>query len=54
MKKDHPLKIALIFDDLIQFGGAERLLLAVHEIWPEAPLYTSLASEKWQICLRNF
>jgi len=41
------MKIALIFDDLIQFGGAERLLLAVHELYPDAPIYTSLASDEW-------
>ena len=47
--KDSSPKIALVFDDLIQFGGAEELLLAVHEVWPEAPVYTSVASEKWQV-----
>ncbi len=41
------MKIALVFDDLIQFGGAERLLLAVHELYPDAPVYTSLASDEW-------
>jgi glycosyltransferase involved in cell wall biosynthesis len=45
------MKIAIVFDDLIQFGGAERLLLAVHEVWPDAPIYTSVASKRWQqIC----
>ena len=42
------MKIAIVHDDLIQFGGAERLLLAITEIWPEAPVYTSVASKKWQ------
>lgn len=41
------MKIAIIFDDLIQFGGAERLLLAVHELYPDAPVYTSIASDEW-------
>ena len=41
------MKIAIVFDDLIQFGGAERLLLAIHELWPGAPIYTSYASGKW-------
>ncbi len=45
------MKLAIVFDDLIQFGGAERLLLSVCEIWPKAPLYTAVASKKWQqIC----
>lgn len=41
------MKIAIVYDDLIQFGGAERLLLAVHELWPSAPIYTSYASAEW-------
>ncbi|MFA6981944.1 MAG: glycosyltransferase [Patescibacteria group bacterium] len=41
------MKIAIVFDDLTQFGGAERLLLAVLDIWPDAPLYTSVASKEW-------
>ena len=27
-------------DYLKEYGGAERVLLALHEIWPEAPIYT--------------
>ena len=42
------MKVALVHDDLIQFGGAERLLLTMHEIWPQAPIYTALASKKWE------
>ncbi len=41
------MKLAIVFDDLIQFGGAERLLLAVHELYPDAPVFTSLASDEW-------
>ena len=41
------MKIALVHDDLIQNGGAERLVRALHEIWPEAPLYTSFAGREW-------
>lgn len=45
------MKLALVFDDLIQFGGAERLLLAMHAIWPQAPVYTSVVSPQWRkIC----
>lgn len=40
-------KIAIVFDDLIQQGGAERLLCAVSEIFPTAPIYTSIASKNW-------
>lgn len=35
------MKIALVHDYLREYGGAERVLEALHEIWPEAPLYTS-------------
>jgi len=39
MKK---LNIALVYDRVNKFGGAERVLLAMHEIWPDAPLYTAV------------
>ena len=35
------MKIALVHDYLREYGGAERVVEAMHEIWPEAPLYTS-------------
>jgi glycosyltransferase involved in cell wall biosynthesis len=45
------VKIALVFDDLIQYGGAEKLLLSVTEIWPDAPVFTPLATSEWEkIC----
>lgn len=36
------MKLALVYDRVNKFGGAERVLLALHQIWPEAPLYTSV------------
>lgn len=36
------MKIALVYDRINKIGGAERILLALHEIWPEAPLYTAV------------
>jgi glycosyltransferase involved in cell wall biosynthesis len=39
------MKIALIHDYLNEFGGAERVLLALAEIWPEAPIYTAFYRE---------
>lgn len=36
------MKIALVHDYLIQDGGAERVLVALHEMYPEAPVYTLL------------
>lgn len=35
------MKIALVHDYLREYGGAERVLEVLHEIWPDAPLYTS-------------
>ncbi|MCA9390491.1 glycosyltransferase [candidate division WWE3 bacterium] len=34
------MKIALVHDDFIQWGGAERVVEAMAEIWPEAPIFT--------------
>jgi len=35
-----PLKIALFYDWLNQWGGAERVLLDLHHLYPDAPIYT--------------
>lgn len=35
------MKVALVHDYLNEFGGAERVLLALSEIWPKAPIYTA-------------
>lgn len=49
------MKVALVHDDLVQWGGAERMLLALAELFPNAPIYTSvfdrdnfLLSEKYK------
>ncbi len=36
------MKVALVHDYLNQMGGAERVLLALHELYPDAPIYTSI------------
>jgi len=39
-EKEHTnMKVALVHDYLSQDGGAERVLKAMHEIWPEAPIF---------------
>lgn len=54
------MKIALVHDYLKEYGGAERVLETLHEIWPEAPIFTTVylpeflgphrdRSEKWDI-----
>lgn len=40
------MKVALVHDDLVQWGGAERVLEALTEIYPDAPIYTSLFDNK--------
>jgi glycosyltransferase involved in cell wall biosynthesis len=42
MTEDIGLHIALVHDYLNQYGGAERVLEALHDLYPEAPVYTSL------------
>ncbi len=36
------MKLAIVHDYLNQMGGAERVLLVLHEIFPHAPIYTSI------------
>lgn len=36
------MRIALVHDYLNQYGGAERVLEALHDIYPSAPVYTSI------------
>lgn len=35
------MKVALIHDYLIEYGGAERVLEALHKIFPKAPVYVA-------------
>jgi glycosyltransferase involved in cell wall biosynthesis len=35
-------KIALVHDYIKEYGGAERVLEALHKIYPDAPIYTSV------------
>jgi glycosyltransferase involved in cell wall biosynthesis len=46
MKGKNRLKVALVYDRVNKWGGAERVLLALHEIFPDAPLYTSVYDSK--------
>ena len=36
------MRIAIVHDYLAQHGGAERVVEAMHELWPDAPIYTSI------------
>lgn len=39
-------KVAIVHDYLKEYGGAERVVEALHEIWPDAPLYTAYYNPK--------
>lgn len=40
------VNVAIVYDRVNKWGGAERVLLTLHEIFPDAPLYTSVYDEK--------
>ena len=44
--KSQPVKVALVHDYLKEFGGAERVLAALTEIWPDAPIYTAFVDRQ--------
>lgn len=39
-------KIAIVYDRVNKWGGAERVLLTLHKMFPSAPLYTSVYDSK--------
>ncbi len=41
-QKQDAMNVALVHDYLNQMGGAERVLLALHDLYPNAPIYTSI------------
>lgn len=46
------MKVVLVHDDLVQWGGAERMLLGLSEAFPDAPIYTSVY-DKANLLLAN-
>src|SRR5947209_12038089 len=51
------MQVAIVHDYLNQYGGAERVLEALHDLYPSAPVYTSMYApelmpalyKKWDI-----
>jgi glycosyltransferase involved in cell wall biosynthesis len=41
------LKVAIVSDWLVG-GGAERVVLELHKMFPEAPIYTSYCTDEWR------
>ncbi|MBI2335116.1 glycosyltransferase [Candidatus Daviesbacteria bacterium] len=48
------MKVAIVHDDLVQWGGAERVLEGLLEIYPDAPIYTSVYAESNQELKKRF
>ena len=48
------MKVAIVYDRVNKWGGAERVLLVLHEIFPDAPLYTSVYNSKTASWARIF
>lgn len=46
-------KVALVYDWVDKWGGVERLLLTLHQMYPNAPLYTSFYNPKTAPWARN-
>ncbi len=44
---DKPLKVAIVHDWLVG-GGAEWVVLALHKMYPNAPIYTSYCNDEWR------
>ena len=40
------MRVAIVHDFLKEYGGAERVLEGLHEIYPDAPIYTAFYSPK--------
>lgn len=48
------MKVALVHDDLIQWGGAEKVLAEISNIFPDAPIFTAIADLKNPLIAQNF
>lgn len=48
------MNVALVYDRVNKFGGAERVLQALHDLWPEAPLFTSVYDKKGASWAKEF
>lgn len=44
------LRVAIVHDWLIG-GGAERVVLELHRLFPDAPIYTSYCTDEWRLRL---
>jgi glycosyltransferase involved in cell wall biosynthesis len=47
------LKVAIVCDWLTSIGGAERVVLEIHKLFPDAPIYTSQYNPAKFDCFKN-
>jgi len=49
------MKVAIVHDFLVQMGGAEKVVEAFHDLFPDAPIYTSVYDpEAMPACYRSW
>ncbi len=48
------MRVAIVHDDLVQWGGAERVLLGLCEVYPDAPVYTSVFNQNNKLLKKQF
>lgn len=48
------MRVAIVHDDLVQWGGAERVLEGLVEIFPDVPIFTSVFDQTNQELNRRF
>ena len=48
------MKVALVYDRVNKWGGAERVLLSLQKLFPDAPLYTSVYHPKNALWAKGF
>lgn len=47
MRDLNSLKVAIVHDWLVG-GGAEKVVLELHKLFPDAPIYTSYSTDEWR------
>jgi glycosyltransferase involved in cell wall biosynthesis len=48
------MKVALVYDRVNKWGGAERVLLSLQKLFPQAPLFTSVYQSETALWARKF
>src|SRR5258708_18311312 len=48
------MKVALVYDRINKWGGAERVLQSLHELFPKAPIFTSVYHPQRATWANNF